>query len=176
MSDRIAAYAAAVVQIARAEGAVDTVLDELGQIASALDSNAQLRDALTDSSSPVGRRLTFLETEVLGAASTATRGAVAMLLAAGAADDLAEIATEVARAAAAESGRELAEVRVAVALDEQRREQLRSALEAATGKQLDLQVVVDPDVVGGVRAIIGDTIIDGSLSRRLDDIRTRVGA
>jgi F-type H+-transporting ATPase subunit delta len=37
-------------------------------------------------------------------------------------------------------------------------------------------VFVDPDVVGGVRARIGDTVIDGSLARRLQDVRTRIGA
>lgn len=176
MSDRTSGYAAAVVDVARAEGALDTVLDELRQISAALDGNAELRDALADSSKPVGQRLTFLETSVLGAASSGTRAAIAMILAGGAGAELGEIATAVARTAAEKAGRELAEVRVAVPLDEAKRESLRAALEAATGKQLELEVVVDESVVGGVRVIVGDTIIDGSVARRLDDIRTRVSA
>ena len=78
--------------------------------------------------------------------------------------------------AAASDDRELAEVTVAKPLDDQRRAALQAALEQATGKQLELQVVVDESVVGGVRAVVGDTVLDGSLARRLDQIRTRVGA
>jgi F-type H+-transporting ATPase subunit delta len=145
-------------------------------IASAVDASSDLRNALTDPSAPVGQRLALLETQVLAAASVGTRAAVAAVLAAGRADDLVEIATAVARLVASANDRELAEVTVAAPLDDQRRESLRLALEAATGKQLELQVVVDASVVGGVRAIVGDTVLDGSLARRLDDIRTRVGA
>ena len=176
MSDRTTAYAAAILEIGRAEGALDTVTDELRQVASAVASNSQLREALTDPTVAVGRRLGLLESDVLGAASNGTKAALAMLIAAGHASDLQDVVTDVSRQVAAGKDRELAEVTVAVALDDQRLDALKRALEAATGKQLDLQVVVDPNVVGGVRAIVGDTVFDGSLARRLDDVRTRVGA
>ncbi len=175
MSDRTSAYAAAILEIGRAEGSLDSVTDELQQLAQAVSSNADLRDALSDPKVPVGRRLTLLESEVLAAASTGTRAALAMLLAAGHGADLPDVATDVARLSAEDSERELAEVTVAVPLDDERRTALREALERATGKSLELQVVVDPDVVGGVRAVVGDTVLDGSLARRLDDVRTRIG-
>lgn len=174
MSDRTTAYAAAILEIGRAEGALDAVTAELRQLATAVRDNHELRDALTDPALPVGRRLTLLETEVLTAASTGTRAAMAMLLAADKVDDIGDVATEVARQAAADKDRELAEVTVAVPLDDQRREALKAALERATGKQLELQVVVDPDVVGGVRAIVGDTVFDGSLANRLQDVKTKI--
>ncbi len=98
------------------------------------------------------------------------------MLAAGRADDLGDVATEVSRAVAAAQDRELAEVTVAKPLDDDRREALRRALEQATGKELELQVVVDESVVGGVRAVVGDTVFDGSVARRLDQIRARIGA
>lgn len=176
MSDRTTAYAAAILEIGRAEGALETVTDELRQLASAVANNNQLREALTDPTLAVGRRLSLLESDVLGAASNGTKAAMAMLLAAGHASDLQDVVTDVSRQVAAGKDRELAEVTVAVALDDARRDALQRALEAATGKQLDLQVVVDPNVVGGVRAIVGDTVFDGSLASRLDDVRTRIGA
>lgn len=174
MSDRTTAYAAAILEIGRAEGALDAVTAELRQLATAVRDNHELRDALTDPALPVGRRMTLLETEVLTAASTGTRAAMAMLLAADKVDDIGDVATEVARQAAADKDRELAEVTVAVPLDDQRLEALKTALERATGKQLELQVVVDPNVVGGVRAIVGDTVFDGSLANRLRDVKTRM--
>lgn len=174
MSDRTTAYAAAILEIGRAEDSLDAVTGELQQLAQAVSDNEELRDTLSDPRVPVGRRLTLLESEVLAAASNGTRAAMAMLLAAGHGGDLTEVATDLARLSAEEAERELAEVTVAVPLSDERREALRRALEAATGRSLELQVTVDPDVVGGVRAVVGDTVFDGSLARRLVEVRTRL--
>lgn len=174
MSDRNDAYAEAIVTIGRGEQALGVVEDELLTIARAIDANEQLRSRLTDSSLPVAQRLSFVEAEALNAAHPATRAALAMLIAAGRAGDVTAVARRVAEQAAAERNRELAEVTVAVPLDEARVEQLKAALERATGKQLEVKVHVDPSVVGGVRARIGDTVIDGSLARRFSDVRARL--
>ncbi len=174
MSDRTTAYAAAILEIGRAEDSLDAVTSELQQLAQAVNDNDELRNALSDPRVPVGRRLAMLESEVLAAASNGTRAAVAMLLAAGHGGDLPDVATDLARLSAESSERELAEVTVAVPLSDERREALRRALEDVTGRTLELQVNVDPDVVGGVRAVVGDTVFDGSLARRLAEVRTRI--
>ena len=174
MSDRTSAYAQAVVAMANGEGALDVVETELSTIARAVEGAGDLADRLADTSVPVSQRLTFVEAETLTAAHPVTRAALAMLIAAERAGDLAAIATQVAEQAAAARDREVAEVTVASPLDDARRAQLQAALESATGKSLTLQVVVDPDVLGGVRAKVGDTVIDGSVARRLSDIRTRI--
>lgn len=166
-------YAEAIVALARAEDALDTVEDELLAVARAVDDSAELRERLADTTLPVGRRLAFVESDALTAAHPSTRTALATIITAGRAADLTPIATAVAEAAAAERERELAEIHVAVPLDDDRREQLHRALEDATGKRLELKVFVDEDLVGGVRAKIGDTVIDGSVARRLEDARTR---
>lgn len=170
---RPARYADAIVAIARAEDALETVENELLVVARTVDDNAELRERLSDSTMPLGKRLAFVESEALAAAHPSTRTALAAIISAGKATELTAIATAVAEAAAAERERELAEVRVAVPIDDDRREQLHEALEAATGKRLEMKVFVDEDLVGGVRAQIGDTVIDGSVARRLDDARTR---
>ena len=174
MTDRTTGYADAVVAMATSEGALDTVEDELLQIARVVDANSELREHLTDIQVPVGVRLGFVESEVLTAAHPTTRAALALLIAAGRAGDLSSIANEVATRAAEQRDRELAEVVVAVPLDESKRQALKAALERATGKQLEMKVIVDESVVGGVRARIGDIVIDGSLAKRLDDVRTRL--
>ena len=175
-TERTSHYAAAVVAIATAEDALDAVEDELLTVARAIDATDELRQRLTDQHLPVGRRLSFVESEVLAAAHPATRSALAMLIAADRADQLPAIADEVARRAAAAREEEVAEVSVAVPLDDARQAALKDALERATGRKLDLKVIVDESVVGGVRARIGDEVIDGSLLRRLSDLRGRVGA
>ncbi|MEX0706068.1 MAG: ATP synthase F1 subunit delta [Nitriliruptoraceae bacterium] len=174
-TDHHSAYAQAVVMLAGAENALDTVEDELLTVARAIDANDELRQRLTDANLPVANRLAFVESEVLKVAHRATRAVLALLIAADRAGDLTAIADEVARRAAESRDSELAEVRVAVELDEGRRAALTAALEQATGRRLDVKVIVDESVVGGVRARIGDTVIDGSVLRRLDDLRTRAG-
>jgi F-type H+-transporting ATPase subunit delta len=175
-TDRTSAYAQAVVALATAEGALDAVDDELVTVARAVEGNDELRRQLTDQHLPVGRRLTFVESAALEAAHPATRSALAMLIAAERVNELTEIADEVAQQAATRRSAEVAEAYVAVPLDDAQRAALKASLERATGKTLDLKVFVDPDVVGGVRAKIGDVVIDGSLAKRLDDLRARVGS
>lgn len=175
-NERTRGYAEAVVALASSEGALDAVEDELLSVARAIDGNEELRRRLTDQHLPVGARLTFVESDVLAAAHPATRAALAMIIAADRAGEVTAIADHVAQRAAAAREEEVAEVVVAVPLDEARKAALKTALERATGRRLDLQVIVDDSLVGGVRARIGDTVIDGSLLRRLTDLRTRVGA
>jgi F-type H+-transporting ATPase subunit delta len=174
-TDRTHRYARAVVELATGEGALDTVEDELLAVARAVDGHEDLRRRLTDIHLPVAQRLSFVESDALEAAHPVTRAALAMIISAGRAGDLAAIATTVAEQAAASRDEELAEVFVAVALDDAQQRALKEALERATGKRLDVKVHVDETVVGGVRAKIGDTVIDGSLARRINELRTRVG-
>lgn len=174
MTDTANGYADAVVAMATAEGAIDIVETELLTVARAVDGSNDLRDVLTDPNKPLAVRLGFVESEVFGAAHPITKAAMAMVIAGGRAGDLTAIATKVAEQAAASRDRELAEVFVAKPINDTQREELRRALEQATGRSLDLQVVVDPTVVGGVRARIGDTVIDGSIAKRLDDVRARM--
>lgn len=174
-TERTSAYAEAIVAIARGEGALDTVEDELLTVARAIEANVELRNTLTDATLPVAQRLRFVESQVLTAAHPATRTALATVIAAEQAGHLDAIAQGVAQRAAGAREEELAEVFVAVPLDEPRTRALKDALERAVGRRLDLKVHVDETVVGGVRARIGDTVIDGSLARRLSELRTRVG-
>lgn len=176
MSERTEGYAQAIAALAETEGALDAVETELLDIARAVDEHNELRQALTDPNLPIANRLSFVETKALTAAHPTTRAALAMVITAGRVDDLLAIAQEVARRAAQARDRELAEVYVAKPLSKGQEDKLRKALEEATGKQLQMKVFVDESVLGGVRAKIGDTVIDGSVASRLDEIRSRVGS
>ncbi|MDQ3931717.1 MAG: ATP synthase F1 subunit delta [Actinomycetota bacterium] len=174
-SDRTKPYVEAIIAMARGEDALDAVEDELLRIARALEEHTDLHEALADSQLPLGRRLEVVD-EVLEAAHPMTRTAVTLLVASGRVRNFDSVARGVAERAAEERERELAHVYVAVPLDQERRERLREALEEVTGKQLEMKVFVDESVIGGVRAQIGDTIIDGTIARRLEEIRARLGS
>ena len=62
-------------------------------------------------------------------------------------------------------------MRSAVELSEDQQARLAAALTAATGKQIELKVTVDPNVVGGIVTTIGDTVIDGSVRSRIVKLR-----
>lgn len=175
-TDLTSAYAQAVVTVAAAEGVLDVVEDELLTVARVIDGHEDLRQRLTDIHLPVANRLGFVESEALQAAHSATRAALALLITADRISEISAVAAQVADIAAASRDEQFAEVRVAVDLDDTRRTALKAALERAVGHKLDVQFVVDASVVGGVRAQIGDTVIDGSVVRRLNELRTRAGA
>jgi F-type H+-transporting ATPase subunit delta len=68
----------------------------------------------------------------------------------------------------------VAEVRSAVPLDDSQRQQLASALSKATGKKVEVKVLIDPSVIGGIVSKVGDTVIDGSVRRRLEQLKEQV--
>ncbi len=63
--------------------------------------------------------------------------------------------------------RAVATIRTAAELNEQTQAQLKAALERRTGKTLDLTIVVDPSLIGGVRAEIGTLVYDGTIKAEL---------
>ena len=65
----------------------------------------------------------------------------------------------------------MAEVRSAIALTDDQKSRLADALGKATGKQVEVKVIIDPSVQGGLVAQVGDTVIDGSVRRRLEQLR-----
>lgn len=167
-------YAQGLLAMAEAEGATDRVTDELYRFGRALEGNADLREALGDRHLPVERRLGVVD-ELLGvSALPQTVAAVAHVIQAGRGRLLVDIIDAFNRAAAARRDRAVAEVRTAVELTEDQRARLREALAKATGRDVELRIIIDEDVVGGVLAMVGDTVIDGTVSRQLSQMRSRL--
>ena len=75
----------------------------------------------------------------------------------------------------ASSGKEVAEVRSAVALSDDQKTRLAASLKSATGKDVEIKVTLDPSVLGGVITTIGDTVIDGSVRSRLAQVKSHLG-
>ncbi len=73
-------------------------------------------------------------------------------------------------------GIEHASVSTAVELDEDGTTRLRSHLERLTGKRVVLKTEVDPSIIGGFVARIGDKLIDGSTRARLELLKRRLAA
>ncbi|MDQ3469040.1 MAG: ATP synthase F1 subunit delta [Actinomycetota bacterium] len=175
MSDaRIEGYARALFEVARAEGTLDEVEDELFRFARSYESSDELRNALTDDGIPPGKRQAIVEDLLDGKATPSTVQLISMVVGSGRTRDLPAIIDRMVQRAASAKDVELAEVRAAVALTPDQKDRLKAALANATGKDVELKVVVDPSVLGGLVATVGDTVIDGSVRTHLDQLKSRL--
>ena len=174
-AEHIDGWAAALFEIARTEGALSTVEEELFRFARTLEGSDELRSVLTDAAIPAERRTGVVEQLLGGKASPVTTSLVSFVVSAGRARDLPKIIDKLVARAAAEKDRTVAEVRTAIPLTDDQRSRLQVALSRATGTQVEVKDVVDPNVLGGVVAQIGDTVIDGSIRNRLEQLRSKIG-
>lgn len=169
-------YAQALLEVAEAEGTLADVEEELFRFAKALEREAGLREALTDPRLPPDRKRAVL-LDLLGErASRHTLNLLGFLIEQGRARELVGIIEGLAEAAAERREHAIAEVRTAVPLTGTRRKKLVAALSKATGRAVEVKVVVDPAVVGGAVARVGAEVFDGSIATRLQAARERLGS
>ncbi len=172
MSDnRITAYADAAFGVALAENALSEVEDELFRLARVFEANEELRSTLADPHLPASRRQQIAEDLLQGKASAATLAIVSMIVGTGRANDLPKIADELVQRSANTTGAAVAEVRSAVPLTDEQLARLTQALASRTNREITVKNVVDPTVMGGVVTRIGDSVLDGSVRTRLNQLR-----
>ena len=173
-AERIERYATAMLELAQSEGTAGDVEDELFRFARALEGSDELRSALTDTHLPASRRQQIVE-DLLGSQATPTTTAlVSMVVGTGRAKDLPAIIDELVKMSAAQANKAVAEVRTAVDLTEDQRTRLAAAVGKATGKTVEVKVIIDPSVLGGVITTVGDTVIDGSVRSRLEQLKQAI--
>ena len=176
MTKRNEGYAAALFEIARAEDSVDRVSDELYRFSHVLERSEVLRDSLGNNTLPADARMAVVE-ELLGGGNNVSRitiQAVSLLVALGRIRDLPEITTSLLARVANERSRAVAEVRSAVPLNDDQRTRLTEALGTMLGQPVDLRVIVDPAVLGGIVARVGDMVIDGTVRHKLELLREAI--
>ncbi len=174
MSDRVEGYAAAFLEVARAEGLLPRVEQELFGLSHTLETNEELRRTLSDASIPPDRRQSIVE-DLLGARFLPlTASLVSFVVSTGRARDLPAIIEKLVERSAAERKHALAEVRSAVALSDDQKERLAKSLSDSLGRQVEVKVIIDPDVLGGLVARVGDIVIDGTVRHRLEQLKEAI--
>lgn len=144
--------------------------DELFRFGRMVDSNGELRAALSDRTVPLDRRQQLVSDLLSGKANDATVALARRAVAARQRTFANTIAGYISLAAA-ERSRLLATVRVARPLEPEQLERLRRALSRQVGREISVQVIVDADVLGGIRVELGDEVIEGTVAGRLDQAR-----
>lgn len=162
-----------VIGIARSAGQGSRLATELFEISRLVDHNDDLRGALSDpvrsSADKAALLRGLLEGKTLPAtvrlAEQATSGSYRTVTAALAAYQV---------VAAGAQGEAVAKVRVARKLSETERNRLNSALQTQYGTEIHLDEIVDSGLLGGMRVEIGDDVIDGTVSSRLEDAHRKL--
>jgi F-type H+-transporting ATPase subunit delta len=154
-------------------GELSELEDELFRFGRVILGDPRLRDAITNRQVPAEHRQALVRSLLEGKASDS---AVTLAVHAVASRQRSvELALENYQQVAAERRQRLiAVVRSAIALTEDQRDRLTAALGKLYGTKIQLNVVVDPEVIGGVRVELGDDVIDGSVSARLDEAARRL--
>ncbi len=167
----LAGYGSAIFELALAEGQLERMERELFMVARTFATSNDLREALTNPQLPVERKQGIIEDLIGGRASAVTTAVVSFVVQLGRATDLPAIIDAFIAQAAGSRAKAVAEIRSAVPLEPDVVERLGAALSRATGRDLELKVIVDPSVIGGVVARVGDIVIDGSVASRLASLR-----
>ena len=172
--ERIDGYATAVLATEAGGDRLAAVEDELFRFARVVDGNDALRDALSNRDLPASRRAGVVSDLLSGRAGPAALRLAVYATRVSRARDVPETLNWLVERVAEESNRRVAEVRAAVALDEEQRRRLGQALGRITGHPVDVRVAVAPEVLGGFVAAVGDTLVDGSVRHRLELLRDRI--
>lgn len=164
----------AVLASAQARGALETVEDELFRVSRALLGQREARAALSDGDTDPARRQALVDALLAGKVDPVTQA-------------LAERATTALRGrrfvptlgwfgeiAAERRKRLVASVTSGSLLTQPQEDRLGALLERAYGRPVQLNVTVDPAVIGGLRIQVGADVVDSTVLSRLADARRRL--
>lgn len=172
MSDeKIQGYAQAILAVASAESNGAQIEDEIYRFSQVLQSSEELKSTLSDASIPSARRQQIVEDLLDGQATQSTVALVSMIVAAGMGSDIKAIADRVVGLGAESRDKAVAEVYSVVDLSSDQQQRLAAALKSATGKDVEMKIIIDESVMGGLLVQIEDEVIDGTVRTRLKQLR-----
>ena len=156
--------------VADHRGELDDTEDQLFRFARLVESNPELRNMLGDRAIELSKRQELVEGLLRGRTNDSTN-VLAKRAVAARERTFGHTIEGYVTLAAAQKNRALATVRVAKPLSSDQRNRLRTALSKQIGREVAIQEVIDPDVLGGVRVEIGDDVFEGTVSDRLEAAR-----
>jgi F-type H+-transporting ATPase subunit delta len=156
--------------VADTEGNLENTEDELFRFARLVEANPDLRNAISDRAVPVAKRQELVD-QLLAGRTTAATLTLAKRAVAARDRTFAHTIEGFVTLAAAQKNRVVATVRVAKPLTSEHRERLRRSLSQQVGREVALQEIIEPDVLGGVRVELGDEVIEGTVADRLEQAR-----
>ncbi|WP_426366158.1 F0F1 ATP synthase subunit delta [Streptomyces sp. E-08] len=159
---------------AQKAGALDNVEDELFRFGRIVSSSTELRSALTDKAATATAKGTLLRDLLGGKAHATTERLVVRLVTQPRGRSLEAGLESLSKLAAARRDRMVAVVTSAVPLSDRQKQRLGAVLAKLYGREMHLNLDVDPAVLGGITVRVGDEVIDGSIAERLGEATRRL--
>ncbi|WP_433756987.1 F0F1 ATP synthase subunit delta [Nocardia sp. CA-135398] len=158
----------ALLESAADSGRLGAVEDELFRLGRIIGDNPELEQALSDRAKPAAAKRELIDRLLAGKTETITQTLADQVVTRstniGAFSELSDLA-------AARRDQIVAHVRAAVALTDQQRDHLGASLQRIYGKPVTVHVQVDSSLLTGVVVRVGDDLIDGSATGRLERLR-----
>jgi F-type H+-transporting ATPase subunit delta len=159
-------YAGAIFEIAQKQNTLDRSLDDVQGIAQVF-ANRKLSYLLREPKVSAQRKETALRQTLAPKVLPTSLNLALLIVQRGLVEIMKNVATEFENLVLDSRNQAIAEVTTAAQIDEAQGAVVKKALEDTTGKSIMLQTRVDPSILGGVIARVGDQIIDGSVRNRL---------
>lgn len=160
--------------VAERGGTLDDVEDQLFRFGRILDAEPQLGQALADRSRSDEDRVQLLGRLIGDRVDPTTRALLVQAITGPRGRHLGRAVTELVELAATRRERYVAYVTAPAPLTEQQETRLAAALARIYGRQVSVQVGVEPELLGGLVVKVNDEIIDGSVLSRLQGLRHRL--
>ena len=168
-------YAEAAFQLATRDDALDAY-GEGFHVAAQLVGGDQVLPILRNPARPLSERIELVDTLLAKRVPEPVLKLVGLLVQRGKVDRLPAVAAEYRRLLNRERGIVDAVATTATALDAAETEALANKVAQMTGRTVDLKVVVDESLIGGLTVRVGDTLYDASVRGRLERLRERLVA
>ncbi|MGP3999270.1 F0F1 ATP synthase subunit delta [Streptomyces sp. 8N706] len=159
---------------AQRSGALDDVEDELFRFGRIVSSSPELRAALTDRIATPSAKAELLRSLLGGRANPVTERLVVRLVTHPRGRSLEGGLDALSKLAAERRDRTVAVVISAVPLSDRQKQRLGAALAKLYGRQMHLNLDVDPEVLGGIKVRVGDEVITGTIADRLEEATRRM--
>ncbi|MDA8270740.1 MAG: ATP synthase F1 subunit delta [Actinomycetota bacterium] len=172
---RIAGYSQALLESIDETGGLEQVEGELFRFARIVESDLRLRRVLSGVGSDSRQRKLLVTALLSGKANEITLTIAEFAASTDRLRDFVEVLDSVVARAARLRHRKVAVVQSATELTEDQMDQISAALSRAVGSDVEMRTSVNPSLVGGVVAVVGDTVFDGSVRRRIEQLRVRLG-
>lgn len=165
-------YAQAVLDLAKERGTLDAWHEDLALLARLMSDD--MTRSYFASPKPTEEQKRAQLDQLLANGQPEAKNLARLLLERNRLDDLPAIFELFEDGVRAERGIVVAEVTTAEPLGAVEQGMVQQRLEAMTGKQVELKLLVDPEIIGGLVARIGDVLLDGSVISQLRRLRARL--
>lgn len=167
-------YAHALFAVASSSGVVESVADDLDAIATATRSNAQFRDVLLNPSINREDRMKLMDAVFSDRVTALTMQLLRLLIEKRREPLIHDLNAEYQRIRRESGNIAFAQVASSRELTPDQRTSIVRKLESSTGKKVEAEFVIEPDLIGGVRTTIGNYVLDGSVKGSLQRLRDRL--